>query len=97
MPVKTITLQIGNSDDKLTQKEWSRFVDQVRREVEIYSRTIHFFGSSPTWAQWQNVCFVFDCRENDDCEMKLRSRLTTIRKGFDQDSVAWMEGETQFL
>jgi hypothetical protein len=36
----TYTLQIGNSDDKLTQKEWSEFVEAVNDLVKKFARKI---------------------------------------------------------
>lgn len=91
----TITLQIGNSDDKLTQKEWSQFVAAVDNEVNAAARQIHFTGTSAGHSQWQNACWVFEL--DASCRPALRAALQLHRITFRQDSIAWTEGETTFI
>jgi len=45
--MKTITIQIGNSDDKLSQASWSEFVERARQLISVHSRVVHFFGALP--------------------------------------------------
>lgn len=90
----TVTIQAGNSDNKLTQGEWHRYVmevdDVVRRVTDV-----HFFGGSPTWAPWQNVAWVVVA---DKTRLTILSlELNEIRKKFGQDSIAWTQGETTFV
>lgn len=94
---KTITLQIGNSDDKLTQVQWSEFVERIRRLIWNYSANgfPHFDGGAPNDQRWQNYCWVFELEEMYFAEV--RAHLTSIRKNFKQDSIAWIEGETEFI
>ena len=91
---KTVTIQIGNSDDKLTQREWSEYVEDVRKIVEGL-RGVHFFGAAPTYAPWQNAAWVIEC--DDEVRVWLKENVTKIRKEYKQDSVAWTEGTTEFI
>jgi hypothetical protein len=92
--MKTVTIQIGNTDNKLTQQEWAEFVSQVKKVLE-YS-TIHFFGGSPNWEAWQNAAWVFSC-ENEHRLGLIKENLVNIRKNFNQESVAWSESITEFI
>lgn len=93
--MKTVTLQIGNSDDKLTQKEWSEFVIKVGALVRCYTTEVHFFACSEGARPWQNACWIFGLHNRDI--FVLTERLRSIRAEFKQDSVAWTEGETEFV
>ena len=91
----TITIQIGNTDDKLSQSEWADYVSEVREIVTRHSNVVYFFGASANWERWQNAAWVieFDRRRI----RMLKTLLLRTRKRFSQDSVAWSEGETQFI
>ena len=93
----TITIQIGNSDDKLTQKEWSLFVSAVRREIAAMPHTdVHFFGCASAYSQWQNACWVVETWSNV-ATRNLKKGIQAIRQEFRQDSVAWTQGKTLFI
>lgn len=95
MQNETVTIQIGNSDDKLTQKEWGEYVWRVREFVRSKATAVHFFGGSVNWAEWQNACWVAEvpvCRVPD-----LKAGLSEIGKAFRQDSVAVTVGATEFI
>jgi hypothetical protein len=92
---ETLTIQIGNSDNKLTQSEWSEFVWAVRNILRGKANVIHFFGGSVNWAEWQNVCWVAEVpfyRIPD-----LKEQLSEIGKAFKQDGVAVTVGVTEFV
>ncbi len=91
----TVALQIGNSDNKLSQVHWSAFVDQVRSLVRLYSTRLHFEGASVGWEPWQNAAWVFACAPAK--ADTLRAALIACRRDYGQDSVAWTEGGTLFL
>jgi hypothetical protein len=93
--VKTVVVQIGNSDNKLKQADWARFVQCVGGIIREQAATIHFFGGPENWASWQKVCWVFDCEESRLSQVKIR--LTEARKEFLQDSAAVTVGETEFV
>lgn len=91
----TVTIQIGNSDDKLTQAEWGRYVKDVERAINYHCPDVHFFGGSPNWFPWQNVAWVTNAPKDD--LMRLLMRLREIREQYGQDSIAWTQGETVFI
>ena len=92
---KTVTISIGNCDNKLTQEEWSTFVFWVKNEIESKHAIVHFFGGSASWDRFQNVTWVIEMRE--DSLQTLKDTLISIRKHYKQDSVAWTEGTTLFI
>jgi len=94
--MKTVTIQIGNSDDKLTQGNWARYVDAVHSAISNSGCSVHFFGGSPNWYPWQNVAWVLEAGDDKDLQA-LKDCLFFVRKKFGQDSVAWTESETLFV
>lgn len=92
---KTIVIQIGNTDDKLTQVEWRDYVSQVNEFIHTWADRVHFFGAPPNYERWQNAAWIITCLPKNSG--KLHSEVIRIRRDFRQDSIAWMEGETQFV
>jgi hypothetical protein len=90
----TITVQIGNSDDKLTQKEWSDFVTRMR--LLLFAVPMHFHACSEGSMEWQNAVWVFEVEGDYEREW-LKEKVKEIRKDFRQDSVAWTEGSTVMI
>lgn len=109
--MKTITLQIGNSDNKLTQEEWSKFVEDVNFIIHCRAAKLHFFGGSENWKKWQNVAWIFEIEEKIEEETLyldkenqnlseldiLKRDIIFLRSRFEQDSVAWIVGNTEFV
>ena len=93
--MKTIIIQIGNSDNKLRQVEWADFVETIKNIIGRYAVAIHFFGGSSNWENWQNACWVFDVNKAD--RIALSDALTAVRQKYQQDSLAWTEGKTVFI
>jgi hypothetical protein len=96
---KTVTVYatIGNSDDKLTQKQWSSFCQQLHDAFFISYGGVNIHGmwfSSPA-SEYQNACVCAEVRTDslDD----LRTRLKKLALGFGQDSIAFVVGNTEFL
>jgi len=100
---RCIVIQIGNSDDKLTQKEWSEFVNKVGDLVDSCCHTTHFFGGSSNWKQWQNACWVAVLKNSsytcltDEQYTNFLVDLAEIGGAYKQDSIAVIEGNTQLL
>lgn len=93
--MNTITIQIGNSDDKLSQKLWSNFVGEIDSAIRNAADDVHFTGCSFPSAPWQNAAWVFNVAH--DKRDWLIHRVTEIRQEYKQDSVAWTAGETLFV
>jgi hypothetical protein len=93
--VKTITILVGNSDDKLTQFEWSKFVRRLTRSITHYSTEIFFHATSEGSQPWQNACWTILATKHEAA--KLRSAIVRLRKEYRQDSAAWIEGEASFI
>jgi hypothetical protein len=93
--MKTIVIQIGNSDDKLSQKEWSDFVADVKTVLDRFEAKIHFFGGSPNWESWQNCAWVAEI--NESLCFGLKDHLIFLRKKYRQASIAWNMGNTEFV
>lgn len=98
--MQTITIQIGNTDDKLKQDEWSDFVGDIHMILEMMKERglidIHFYGSSLPFEWWQNAAWVITASDDKHIEF-LRSRITEIRKRYQQESAAWTRGFTEFI
>lgn len=93
--MKTVIIQIGNTDNKLTQTEWAHFVEAIRRLVTDHARRIHFGGGSSYDDPWQNACWVAEV--TDSSIDAFRQALTETRNSFQQESVAFTVGETEFV
>lgn len=93
----TLAILIGNSDDKLTQKNWVRYVQDVGICVARFSMTIHHHGHSNTVSIWQNACWVFEFDAPGAKVDDMKELLRKIAKRFKQDSIALVEGKTEFL
>ena len=101
--MKTITLQIGNTDNKLTQQEWSCFVISVDNYLNVSMRPyikIHFSGGSNNSSPYQNFCWVFEINyEIEDYVLDtIKKQISNYAKEeYKQDSIAWTEGVTEFV
>lgn len=91
--MKTITIQIENSDDKLSQSRWSDFMSEAHSIIGHLCSKIHFFGTSLGNSRWQNACWVVEFNEL----LPLRERLSSLKNRFKQDSIAITEGTTEFI
>jgi hypothetical protein len=91
----TVTVQLGNTDNRLKQSEWHAFVVAAQDVIERSADSIHFFGAPANWAKIQNVAWIFAL--DSAREPKLKSALEEIRKSFKQEAVAWTSGTTVFI
>ena len=87
-----VCIQIGNSDNKLLQDEWSNYCKMVLYLSECYG-TVHFSGGSAIDAPWQNYCVCLYTEE----PLLLKGEIEHCRKIFRQDSVAWLQGHVEFV
>jgi hypothetical protein len=84
-----VYLSIGNSDDKLTQREWSEFYVRIAAEVASLASTIHGAWLSHPAVPWQNACWCLEF--SNGAAEEAREVATEIRREYKQDSVAWAE------
>ena len=92
----TVYVSIGNSDDKLPQREWSSYVADFRTVMEKYAATIYGVWFSGPESPYQNAC-VAAAVLGDDIGA-LRADLLDVRQTYDQDSVAWaVTRTTEFI
>jgi hypothetical protein len=92
---KSAVIQIGNSDDKLTQMRWSEFVHDIQEALPGLTEGIHFGGGSPANAPWQNYCWCVVVEEN--LLFALRDMLHVMCRRYQQESIALIVGDTEFL
>ncbi|MEU1883404.1 hypothetical protein ABZ470_39375 [Streptosporangium sp. NPDC020072] len=92
----TVYVSIGNSDDKLTQREWARFVQDTGYAVHRQAREVHGVWLSPPDWEYQNACF---CLEIPRDEVRfLKAELAGLCETYRQDSIAWAEAPaTEFI
>lgn len=92
--MKSAVIQFGNSDNKLTQQEWSNFI-MAMRDVTSNIYLTHFEGASFPDKPWQNYCIVLQLEEYNVDNLILSVQM--VREKFQQDSVAMLIGETMFI
>lgn len=93
--MNSITICIGNSDDKLTQTEWAMFVSEIHDIIDG-TLSLHFHGFAPANMPWQNACWVGVCDDEQAVESMLK-RIKNCRMAYKQDSVAVIRGESEFV
>ena len=93
----TVYISIGNSDDKLTQTQWSEFWIAMAAEVVSLAQKTHGAWFSNPAGPWQNACWCVEFT-SEAAEKTARYAATEVRKLFRQDSVAWaVVPETEFI
>ena len=87
-----MAVSIGNTDNRLTQQEWSQFVSEINNALSRAGK-IHFFGGAPNWERWQNVAWI---AELDKSVVECSARISEIREKYKQDSAFVLFGEGIF-
>lgn len=93
-------ISIGNSDDKLTQWEWSQFVYDVQNLLTTWEDNQLITAIHGTWfslphAQWQNANWCVEIHQ-DEVD-GLREHLARIAHLWKQDSIALTIGQVEFV
>jgi hypothetical protein len=83
-----VYLSIGNSDDKLSQRQWAQFVTRVRADIVNAASQVHGQWYSLPDCMWQNACWCLEFASEADAK-RARETAITIRRQYQQDSVAW--------
>lgn len=99
-----ILISIGNSDDKLSQREWAGFIADVRalvnrtvQQAVLLPAAVHGEWFSAPDAPWQNANWCVELVGDTLLYRTLRRELRKLCAKYQQDSVAWTEGEVEFL
>jgi hypothetical protein len=87
----SIYVSIGNSDDKLTQKEWSEFCNDLHTEIIAFRGSIHGRWFSASSDIYQNACICFEI--SDSNAKRLKGALKVLARQYGQDWIAWAEAE----
>lgn len=100
--MSTIYISIGNSDDKLSQSDWSSYVLDVDRAFEQAVRyegaRVHGRWYSLPTEPWQNACWCAEWHPDLAHVVEaLKRKLANIAGDYRQDSIAWAVAETEFL
>lgn len=103
----TVYVSIGNSDDKLTQAEWSLFYEATDKALRSAASTVHGQWASDPTSPWQNACWCLTIVPNQQVitwagEQKkqidwVRERLAQLAHTYCQGSIAWAEAVTEFI
>lgn len=95
MSHNTLTVLIGNSDDKLAQDQWSEFCADVDNMVRACAVETFFKGFAPGDAKWQNGCWV--ALVAVDLQEVLAARLKELVSKYGQEAIAVIVGKTTFI
>lgn len=91
-----VYLSVGNSDDKLTQAEWSQLVVEMTARVVSIGHTHGAWFSLPH-TPYQNACWCVEFESDADIQ-EAREVAGEVREKYKQDSVAWAEAPvTEFI
>lgn len=92
----TVYISIGNSDDKLTQIEYSQFwIAMAAQVIGLASKTHGAWFSNPV-GSYQNCCWCVEF-PSEAVEKTAREEAAAIGRRFRQESIAWATAETDFL
>jgi len=92
---ESVAILLGNSDDKLSQREWMSFIKEVRGVVGKHCDDVFFDGGTAVDSPWQSACIVASIYPVD--KEGLLSDLTEVRRKYLQDSIAVVCSEVQFV
>ena len=90
-----ILVTIGNTDNKLTQHEWAKFVRAMGEMLQCYETARHFFGGSATYDSWQNVSWL--CMVNDAQLTEIKANIRNLCDLYQQDSAFVLAGMGEFV
>lgn len=91
----TVHASIGNSDDKLSQADWSRYLDEFQRVMVMAARQVHGQWYSAPASPFQNACMAIEI--DPDSAGALKDRLGNLRRKFNQDSIALNVSDTELV
>jgi zona occludens toxin (predicted ATPase) len=93
--VITVYVSIGNSDDKLTQRQWADFASDIDFIISDWAARILGRWVSDSVSEYQNACWGVQFFTKDIDTIK--EALKEYRVKYNQDSIAWAVAETEFI
>ena len=96
----TMTILIGNSDNKLSQQDWSDFVTELKilcRTLVPTENEIYFMGGSNSEEDIQNYAIVLSTKNIIFNLNSFYKDLRELRLKYLQESVAVIEGKSKFI
>lgn len=92
-----VYVSIGNSDDKLSQEEWSNFWGDTSVSITSSGGEIHGAWMSHPGSRWQNACWCVEFEDPAQAEV-VKLELRRLADTYRQDSIAWaVVPHTEFL
>jgi hypothetical protein len=91
----TLSVLVGNSDNRLTQMEWSSYAGKVNDLVRACTYHTFFNGAPYTASLFQNHCWVFSIHKDD--YDKFEGEVREVALHYEQESVAIVKGKTHIL
>lgn len=89
-------IAIGNSDDKLSQRQWAAFQIDVRFVIRDMDLDVHGSWHSYADSIYQNATFCVEFRE--DQLALLKHKLSLLAGEYQQNSIAFnIVQDTEFL
>lgn len=94
--VTTYYISIGNSDDKLSQAEWARYIHELVDEIvpQFSTRCYGVWFCLPD-SKYQNMCVAIEIPDTN--LVPLRLRLSALCQSFRQDEIALARAEVEFV
>lgn len=92
----TVYVSIGNSDDKLTQREWNQFWLEVAGVLAPAMKEIRGIWFSDSTSAYQNACWAFEPWPQVTAQAQDDLRLLAAK--WRQDAIVWDEtSSTRFI
>lgn len=102
MNATAIVIAIGNSDDKLTQREWAELIEEFEGWVDFYQEGVRFtlhgrWFSAPD-APWQNAAWSIAWPDDELAAIRsFKQDLRRVLAKYRQDTMAWTTGNTELI
>jgi len=92
----TVHISIGNTDGKLSHTVWASYWEAVDKlfHVDAVTQIYGVWHSLPA-RQHVNACWAVEIRP--EYVEVIKGELRRLARIFGQDSIAWLEGHTEFL
>ncbi|MGH3783157.1 MAG: hypothetical protein ACRDZY_08375 [Acidimicrobiales bacterium] len=93
--MSTVHAAIGNSDDKLSQRDWSSYLEDFHLVMVTAATQVHGVWHSAPVSQFQNACIAAEVAP--EALDGLRAALLSLRRRHRQESVAFNVSETELV